>query len=133
MARLDRQLVPRLYRSLRLLLIEGTVSGDALVRQLAVHRRTLNRRLQDQGTTFKALLDDVRYDIARQLLRDTQMPILEISGAIGYADGSCFTRAFRGWSGLAPAAWRARFSRGAPASVASGASAARAGEARPRG
>jgi AraC-like DNA-binding protein len=105
-ARIDRQLVPLLYRSLRLLLLEGDVSGDALVRQLAIHRRTLNRRLREQGTTFKALLDEVRYDVARELLRDTAMTILEISGAIGYADGSCFTRAFRAWSGLPPAEWR---------------------------
>jgi AraC-like DNA-binding protein len=105
--RLDDELVPLLYRSLRLLLLEGQASGEALVRQLAIHRRTLNRRLAARGTTFKAVLDSVRFDVARQLLRDTRMPMLEISGAVGYAEGSCFTRAFRGWSGLPPAEWRA--------------------------
>jgi AraC-like DNA-binding protein len=104
---LDDELVPMLYRSLRLLLLEGHVSGDALVRQLAIHRRTLNRRLRARGTTFKALLDEVRYEVARHLLRDTQMPILEVSGAVGYAEASCFTRAFRSWSGMSPAEWRA--------------------------
>jgi AraC-like DNA-binding protein len=49
----------------------------------------------------------VRYEIARQLLEGTRLPLAEIAATLGYSDPSAFTRAFRRWSGHAPAAWRA--------------------------
>jgi AraC-like DNA-binding protein len=100
-------LVPQLYRSLRLLLLEGSASGDRAAQLFDMHRRTLSRRLRRQGRTFQSILDEVRYEAARHLLGDTQVPIVEISGALGYAEASAFTRAFRRWSGMAPQSWRA--------------------------
>lgn len=73
---------------------------------LAVHPRTLNRRLRAEGTSFKALLTDARYEVARQLLRDTRMTISDIAFALGYAESAPFNRAFRRWSGATATAWR---------------------------
>ena len=73
----------------------------------SIHPRTLNRRLRDQGTSFKALIDAMRYDMARQLLRDTRLPAAEIAAALDYSEPAAFNRAFRRWSGMAPLAWRA--------------------------
>jgi AraC-like DNA-binding protein len=73
----------------------------------AVHRRTLNRRLREDGTSFKALLDAIRYEFARQLLRDTPMSTIEVALNLGYSELGPFLRAFRRWSGTSPAAWRA--------------------------
>ena len=101
------ELVPQLYRSLRLLLLEGSASGDRAAQVLDMHRRTLSRRLRRQGCTFQSILDDVRYEAARHLLGETRIAIVEIAGALGYAEASAFTRAFRRWSGMAPQAWRA--------------------------
>jgi AraC-like DNA-binding protein len=106
-ARADVDLPQRLRRVLRGVLMSGRGSRDEVARVVAMHRRTLNRRLEAHGTTFHALADEVRYEIARQLLRDTRMPLAQIAATFDYADASAFTRAFRRWSGIAPSAWRA--------------------------
>jgi len=101
-----------LRRLLRRLLIQGTNEGrinlETVAGMSAVHRRTLNRRLRAEGTGFKEQLDAARYDLARQLLRDTRLPVLKIALALGYCDSPTFTRAFRRWSGTSPGAWRSR-------------------------
>lgn len=84
-------------------------SGAAeIAGQLAMHRRTLNRRLRQEGTCFRRELDAVRHQLARQLLSDTLMPLGKIAVALGYGDSTAFNRAFRRWSGTTPAAWRER-------------------------
>ena len=54
----------------------------------------------------KVLIDEVRYDVARQLLRDTALPVAEIAAALDYSGSAVFDRAFRRWSGMSPSAWR---------------------------
>jgi AraC-like DNA-binding protein len=100
------ELLQKLQRALRVLLIKGYSSGDELAQILSMHRRTLNRRLQEQGTTFQKLLDEVRLDVARQLLLHTNTPIEGIASALCYADVSAFMHAFRRWTGTTPAHFR---------------------------
>jgi AraC-like DNA-binding protein len=99
-------LIEKLRRSLRVLLLNGVASGDAVADMLEMHRRTLNRRLMQQGTTFREVLDDVRFEAACQLLNDTEMTLDDIAAALAYAGASQFTRAFRRRSGAAPGKWR---------------------------
>jgi AraC-like DNA-binding protein len=93
-------------RQIRVSLLNGGASAGTLADVLAMHRRTLNRRLRLQGTTFQRILDEVRFEVARQLLRDTDIPIGDIATTLGYADNSPFSRAFRRWSGTTPLGWR---------------------------
>lgn len=93
-------------RALRTLLLRGKGSGDDVAQALALHRRTLNRRLSAEGTTFQQVLDRVRFAVARELLRDSGLSIREVAAALGYADYVSFTRAFKRWAGSAPGAWR---------------------------
>jgi AraC-like DNA-binding protein len=102
----EQDLALLLHRSLRLLLLEGTVTGRSLAAHFAMHRRTLQRQLRRRGITFQAVLDEVRYDVARQLLRDTRLSGARVAAAIGYAEPASFTHAFRRWSGMTPAQWR---------------------------
>jgi len=99
-------LIVRLHRALRLLLLHGDSSGDHVAQQLTMHRRTLNRQLKAQGTTFQEVLDGVRWEISRQLLTNTRVSLNEVATATGYADTSAFVRAFRRWSGTTPVKWR---------------------------
>jgi AraC-like DNA-binding protein len=99
-------LVVRLHRALRVLLLNGETSGDSVAQQLAMHRRTLHRRLTAQGTTFQQVLDDVRWNLSRQLLGHTTLTLDKVASATGYADTSTFVRAFHRWSGTTPAKWR---------------------------
>jgi transcriptional regulator GlxA family with amidase domain len=71
-----------------------------------MQRRTLNRRLEAHGTTFQELLDQVRFEVARDLLTATHMAIDDIAAAVGYASVSPFMRSFRRWSGTTPGRWR---------------------------
>jgi AraC-like DNA-binding protein len=104
---MEEDLALLLHRSLRLLLLEGTVTGRSIAAHFAMHRRTLQRQLRRCGITFQGVLDEVRYDVARQLLRDTELPAARIAAAIGFAEPASFTHAFRRWSGVTPAQWRA--------------------------
>ena len=94
--------------ALRTMIPTGRATELAVAAMLTIPSRTLRRHLVVRGTSFRRLAKEVRYEIARQLLTDTLMPITEIAGVLEYADVSAFTRAFRGWTETSPAAWRAR-------------------------
>lgn len=93
-------------RAIRVLLVSGECSREAVARRLGMHHRSLNRRLQAVGTTFRSLLDETRFEMAQQLLCDTRLPVARVSRAVGFADPTVFTRAFRRWSGRTPREFR---------------------------
>lgn len=101
-------IVQKASRALRTLLLHGKGSGDDVAQALAIHRRTLNRRLRAEGTTFRKVLDCVRFAVAKEMLEDSGVSIPEIAASLGYADYVSFTRAFRRWTGNTPGAWRKR-------------------------
>lgn len=80
----------------------------ALAAQLRMSRRTLQRRLADEGVSFRQLVDDVRRDRALELVADAGRPLGEVAFQLGYAELSPFLRAFRRWTGTTPASWRTR-------------------------
>jgi AraC-like DNA-binding protein len=92
---------------LRTVLLTHDASAERVASIFAIHSRTLSRRLAEQGTRFQNLVDEGRFEIARQMLEHTAMDVSEIAGLLVYADASAFTRAFRRWSGTTPAQWRA--------------------------
>lgn len=99
-------LVAQVRRVVRRQLLAGTCSMQSVATELGMHRRTLDRQLQRFGVTFKALSDEIRYVVSRQLLADTSMPVIAIAQSLHYADPSAFTHAFRRWSGTTPTRWR---------------------------
>jgi AraC-like DNA-binding protein len=94
-------------RTIRQLLLARRCSRAEVARRIGLHPRTLGRRLKDGGTTFQALLDETRLQLARQLLHDTRAPVARIADSLGYRDPTVFTRAFRRWTGLTPRDFRA--------------------------
>lgn len=99
-------IVHKASRALRTLLLHGKGSGDDVAQALAMHRRTLNRRLCAEGTTFQKVLDTVRFAVAKEMLEDSRVAIQEIATSLGYSDYVSFTRAFKRWTGNTPGAWR---------------------------
>jgi AraC-like DNA-binding protein len=100
---------PEQVRSvLRTGLLTGHASAEQVAALFSMHSRTLTRRLEAHGTSFKALADQGRFEIALQMLRNTSLGVQEIAAVLDYADASAFTRAFRRWSATTPAAWRAQ-------------------------
>ena len=106
------RLVPRehllrqLHRAVSVGLAFGLTSGDDIASAMGMTRRTFNRRLASCGTTFNAVLDEVRCHVAMTLLRDTRLAVVDIALALGYSDARAFNRAFGRWTGRTPAAWR---------------------------
>ena len=96
-------------RTLRTTIPTGRGSETVIAELLSLPVRTLRWHLATQGTNFRKLMDEVRYEIARQLLSDTDMRTSEIAESLHYADATAFTRAFRRWTDEPPATWRAKF------------------------
>lgn len=93
------------------ILDELAPSGAELARvakRLAMSTRTLQRRLEEVGTGYQDLVDEVRAAAAQSLLRDRARSIIEVAFELGYADLKGFYRAFRRWTDATPAQWRAR-------------------------
>ncbi|WP_114943644.1 AraC family transcriptional regulator [Microvirga calopogonii] len=102
-----REFSDDIRRLLRTRLTSARCSAEDIAETLAMHRRTLSRRLKDSGMGYRAIANEIRFEIARQLLQDTEVPLGQIAAALGYSEASAFTRAFRRWSGRTPKAWRA--------------------------
>lgn len=98
---------------LRSALTHGDASAERIAATFSMHSRTLSRRLGAYGTSFQQLVDETRFELARQLLEASTMEVHQIGLLLDYADASAFTRAFRRWSATTPAQWRARSRTGA--------------------
>ena len=101
-------LTGHVHRVLRQRLMSRQRTAADIAAQLGMHERTLYRRLQQEGTSFQQELDRVRQTVGQQLLAGTTATLAEIAASLGYADSSSFIRAFKQWSGITPAQWRAR-------------------------
>jgi AraC-like DNA-binding protein len=89
----------------------GTCSLENVAQGLRTSPRSLQRQLKAEGTTFRDLMDDWRRDRALALVTHTRLPLSQVSEALGYAEQSVFTQAFRRWYGGTPLRCRAE---GAP-------------------
>lgn len=112
------QVVGRISRVMRTLLAAGRFSEEEVARCFGMNRRTLSRRLRAGGITYQALFDQIRFDLARQLLKDSRVAMIEIASQLGFADTVTFSRAFRRWSGMPPGHWRREQQTAAVAEVA---------------
>jgi AraC-like DNA-binding protein len=97
-----------LRRILRKRLVVNRFSMDDIAAQLSMHRRTLDRRLQRCGTTYGELLQAVRVDVARQLLRDTELPIQRVAESVHFSSAANFATSFRRRTGMSPTEYRRR-------------------------
>lgn len=79
---------------------------DEVAKALNMSARTLRRKLVDEGTSFRALVEEERRQVALQLLDGSDMKLDELAIHLGYTDTASFTRAFRRWMGCAPGEYR---------------------------
>lgn len=107
LAHFDRQnLRTRVHAALVSLLPLGEPSADKVAESLHMSSRNLQRKLADEGTSYKALLNDTRRDLALSYLRDPSYSLTEITYLLGFTDSRSFNRAFQRWTGKAPSAYR---------------------------
>ncbi len=79
---------------------------EDIARDLHMSSRTLQRRLQEAGSSFLRILDEARHQMARYYLSNSVLELTEAAYLLGYEDTSSFARAFRTWEGMAPKNWR---------------------------
>lgn len=84
----------------------GAVSERSVAACLHTSVDTLRRRLNEEGASYRAILDDVRRTLAERYLDNRDLSIKQISGSLGFANTSAFVRAFRRWTGHPPGAHR---------------------------
>lgn len=85
----------------------GDPTSQAMARLLKMSVRTLHRRLSDEGTSHKQLLEQLRRELAETYLRERDVSISEAAYLLGFSEPSAFHRAFRRWTGQTPAEFRA--------------------------
>ena len=86
----------------------GFPSLNVTARLCHMTPRTLHRRLIDEGTAFKEILEDVRHMLAVEHLKSGHLTIQEIAYTLGYTDLANFRRAFKRWEGIPPSGFRSR-------------------------
>jgi AraC-like DNA-binding protein len=77
-----------------------------VARAMHMSARTLQRRLEQEGTRFTEVLDRARLQLARRLLADARVTLTDVAYRVGFADLATFSRAFKRWTGLPPGQWR---------------------------
>ncbi|VWB47253.1 AraC family transcriptional regulator [Burkholderia arboris] len=100
--------VERVRAALLELIPGGLATVDGVAHTLAISKRTLQRRLGDEGANFKTLLAEVREKLAWHYLDRSDLPCSQIAFLLGYQDPNSFFRAFNEWTGMTPEAARSR-------------------------
>lgn len=102
-----QEIADRVKAVLKRSLASGRPEVAHVARELGMSERTLQRRITDDATTFRALLADARREMSEQLLADPAIQIDEVTYLLGYQDTTSFYRAFKEWAGISPGEWRA--------------------------
>lgn len=109
LARLEQACVAtRVQQALLDALPGGVPSKTAVARALGMSARNLQRHLASEGTSFTALLDEARMQLARTYVDGGRLSVTEIAFMLGFADTSTFSRAFKRWTTMSPRQWAAR-------------------------
>lgn len=107
-ARNETTLRERIEHALIELLPSGRAQIEDVARELALSKRSLQRRLAEEGTTWLEVLNGSRDRLARHYLKTTGLGVSEISFLLGFDDPNSLFRAFQRWTDSTPEAWRAR-------------------------
>jgi AraC-like DNA-binding protein len=99
-------LVQRAYQAILERVPNADATSASVAHALGLGERTLRRRLDELGTSYQALLDRVRFELARRYLCNTSMEVARIAISLGFSDPSAFARAFKRWAGMTPAEFR---------------------------
>lgn len=98
----------RVKHALTELLPNGRAHVDIVAKELAMSKRTLQRRLTLEGTTWLEVLNNTRSTLAKHYLINTDMSTIEISFLLGFENPNSLYRAFKSWENMSPETWRTR-------------------------
>jgi AraC-like DNA-binding protein len=87
-------------------LAQGQVRLASIAEELKLSPRTLQRKLSDAGATFQQVLDQARFALAKEYLRQPDLSLVDIAFLLGYQEQSAFNHAFKEWAGVNPGSYR---------------------------
>jgi AraC-like DNA-binding protein len=102
----DENFVERVRIAIQQKLTGRRPTIEDIADELHISSRTLQRRLQDAGSSFQRVLEEARHQLARHYLNNSVLELNEAAYLLGYEDANSFVRAFRTWEGVPPARWR---------------------------
>ncbi len=108
---LDDDFTRKVKRVVIASLSSGDVTVEHIARKLGSSPRTIQRRLQDHGLSFKEVVESARFSLAKRYLGDPSLSLTETAFLVGYSDLSAFSRAFRRWAGRSAIEFRREHSR----------------------
>lgn len=103
----DGRVSTRVETAIRRTLGTDSCNRNSVARAMAMHPRTLQRRLEKEGVTFDDLRDRIRKEKAEYYLSQTQAPLSQVAGIIGYSEQSILSRSCQRWFGQSPREYRA--------------------------
>jgi AraC-like DNA-binding protein len=77
-------------------------------RRMAIGQRTLQRRLREEGSSFRMIVDRERRNLALSMLKEPKRRVIDVAQAVGFDDATSFSKAFRRWTGESPTAYQVR-------------------------
>ncbi|WP_232504024.1 AraC family transcriptional regulator [Thiomicrospira microaerophila] len=104
----DISLVNAVYQIVNELLPSGVITSERVAQRMALGKRTLERRLSDQGVRFSDIVRSCRKDMARHYLHNTQLAMHEITLLLGFRETNSFYRAFKDWFDCTPIDFRSQ-------------------------
>lgn len=105
----DEPLPMRVYNALRLLLKDGLPRKEKVAEKFHMTERTLQRHLQQAGTSYQEILDQLRRELAERYLLQSTLAIQDIASYLGFSEARSFHRSFKSWTGMTPGEYRERY------------------------
>ncbi|MDC7684466.1 AraC family transcriptional regulator [Asticcacaulis sp. BYS171W] len=105
---MQKTLRTAVFQAIAIVIGSELCTAAQVARSLGMSEKKMQRLLNDEGESFRTILQNVREDMASNLLAQTSIPIDSVSEFLGYASNAAFTRAFTGWSNCTPSQYRRR-------------------------
>lgn len=102
----DEPLPQRVKTALRLLLKDGLPRKERVAEKFHMTVRTLQRHLQQAGTSYQQILDELRQELAEHYLLRSELTIQDIASYLGFTESRSFHRSFKAWTGQTPGEYR---------------------------
>ena len=99
-------IVQQVHQAIARNLAQGQVRLASIAEELKLSPRTLQRKLSEAGATFQQVLDQARFALAKEYLRQPNLNLVDIAFLLGYQEQSAFNHAFKEWAGVNPGAYR---------------------------
>jgi AraC-like DNA-binding protein len=102
----DQGIAAQVHAAIIKNLAHDRVRLSSIAGELNLSPRTLQRKLSEAGASFQQVLDQARFALATDYLRQANLSLVDIAFLLGYQEQSAFTHAFKEWAGVNPGAWR---------------------------